>query len=147
MIRRPPRSTHCISSAASDVYKRQSTQSTWVPSTSLNKSIKRSLSLSIKVPIIWIFHLPDSNSIVSFIANNVCLQALSFLYDASFFIVLLNIRVQNQHAKLQQYIIVSQRQVVTQRKPITKRNQYAVTLQHQIYKGEQNEYQKPDQAF
>eukprot|EP00825_Cyclidium_porcatum_P032687 TRINITY_DN3489_c0_g1_i2.p2 TRINITY_DN3489_c0_g1~~TRINITY_DN3489_c0_g1_i2.p2 ORF type:complete len:102 (-),score=23.54 TRINITY_DN3489_c0_g1_i2:50-355(-) len=28
MIRRPPRSTHCISSAASDVYKRQ-TQSTW----------------------------------------------------------------------------------------------------------------------
>eukprot|EP00825_Cyclidium_porcatum_P001444 TRINITY_DN1065_c0_g1_i3.p1 TRINITY_DN1065_c0_g1~~TRINITY_DN1065_c0_g1_i3.p1 ORF type:complete len:155 (+),score=41.22 TRINITY_DN1065_c0_g1_i3:126-590(+) len=31
MIRRPPRSTHCISSAASDVYKRQvSTQSTWV---------------------------------------------------------------------------------------------------------------------
>ena len=24
MIRRPPRSTHCISSAASDVYKRQS---------------------------------------------------------------------------------------------------------------------------
>eukprot|EP00825_Cyclidium_porcatum_P004222 TRINITY_DN11964_c0_g1_i1.p2 TRINITY_DN11964_c0_g1~~TRINITY_DN11964_c0_g1_i1.p2 ORF type:complete len:108 (-),score=27.23 TRINITY_DN11964_c0_g1_i1:6-329(-) len=31
MIRRPPRSTHCISSAASDVYKRQvvSTQSTW----------------------------------------------------------------------------------------------------------------------
>jgi len=23
MIRRPPRSTHCISSAASDVYKRQ----------------------------------------------------------------------------------------------------------------------------
>eukprot|EP00825_Cyclidium_porcatum_P041993 TRINITY_DN5634_c0_g2_i2.p4 TRINITY_DN5634_c0_g2~~TRINITY_DN5634_c0_g2_i2.p4 ORF type:complete len:104 (-),score=43.28 TRINITY_DN5634_c0_g2_i2:764-1075(-) len=29
MIRRPPRSTHCISSAASDVYKRQ-TQSTWV---------------------------------------------------------------------------------------------------------------------
>eukprot|EP00825_Cyclidium_porcatum_P013920 TRINITY_DN1738_c0_g1_i1.p2 TRINITY_DN1738_c0_g1~~TRINITY_DN1738_c0_g1_i1.p2 ORF type:complete len:129 (+),score=19.97 TRINITY_DN1738_c0_g1_i1:2-388(+) len=33
MIRRPPRSTHCISSAASDVYKRQvSTQSTWVGS-------------------------------------------------------------------------------------------------------------------
>eukprot|EP00825_Cyclidium_porcatum_P012885 TRINITY_DN16744_c0_g1_i2.p2 TRINITY_DN16744_c0_g1~~TRINITY_DN16744_c0_g1_i2.p2 ORF type:complete len:201 (+),score=39.72 TRINITY_DN16744_c0_g1_i2:93-695(+) len=31
MIRQPPRSTHCISSAASDVYKRQvSTQSTWV---------------------------------------------------------------------------------------------------------------------
>eukprot|EP00825_Cyclidium_porcatum_P020809 TRINITY_DN23435_c0_g1_i1.p1 TRINITY_DN23435_c0_g1~~TRINITY_DN23435_c0_g1_i1.p1 ORF type:complete len:260 (+),score=65.72 TRINITY_DN23435_c0_g1_i1:75-854(+) len=30
MIRRPPRSTHCISSAASDVYKRQ-TQSTWDP--------------------------------------------------------------------------------------------------------------------
>eukprot|EP00825_Cyclidium_porcatum_P002740 TRINITY_DN11271_c0_g1_i1.p2 TRINITY_DN11271_c0_g1~~TRINITY_DN11271_c0_g1_i1.p2 ORF type:complete len:276 (+),score=48.89 TRINITY_DN11271_c0_g1_i1:101-928(+) len=31
MIRRPPKSTHCISSAASDVYKRQvSTQSTWV---------------------------------------------------------------------------------------------------------------------
>eukprot|EP00825_Cyclidium_porcatum_P012438 TRINITY_DN16493_c0_g1_i1.p1 TRINITY_DN16493_c0_g1~~TRINITY_DN16493_c0_g1_i1.p1 ORF type:complete len:226 (-),score=35.01 TRINITY_DN16493_c0_g1_i1:986-1663(-) len=30
MRRRPPRSTHCISSAASDVYKRQvSTQSTW----------------------------------------------------------------------------------------------------------------------
>eukprot|EP00825_Cyclidium_porcatum_P012605 TRINITY_DN16587_c0_g1_i1.p1 TRINITY_DN16587_c0_g1~~TRINITY_DN16587_c0_g1_i1.p1 ORF type:complete len:226 (-),score=58.73 TRINITY_DN16587_c0_g1_i1:118-795(-) len=30
MIRRPPRYTHCISSAASDVYKRQvSTQSTW----------------------------------------------------------------------------------------------------------------------
>eukprot|EP00825_Cyclidium_porcatum_P026785 TRINITY_DN28790_c0_g1_i1.p1 TRINITY_DN28790_c0_g1~~TRINITY_DN28790_c0_g1_i1.p1 ORF type:complete len:186 (+),score=13.83 TRINITY_DN28790_c0_g1_i1:132-689(+) len=36
MLRRPPRSTHCISSAASDVYKRQyqrrvhgSTQSTW----------------------------------------------------------------------------------------------------------------------
>eukprot|EP00825_Cyclidium_porcatum_P021879 TRINITY_DN24257_c0_g1_i1.p2 TRINITY_DN24257_c0_g1~~TRINITY_DN24257_c0_g1_i1.p2 ORF type:complete len:162 (+),score=40.90 TRINITY_DN24257_c0_g1_i1:3-488(+) len=28
MIRQPPRSTHCISSAASDVYKRQ-TQSTW----------------------------------------------------------------------------------------------------------------------
>eukprot|EP00825_Cyclidium_porcatum_P034029 TRINITY_DN35912_c0_g1_i1.p3 TRINITY_DN35912_c0_g1~~TRINITY_DN35912_c0_g1_i1.p3 ORF type:complete len:155 (+),score=5.73 TRINITY_DN35912_c0_g1_i1:42-506(+) len=27
-MRRPPRSTHCISSAASDVYKRQ-TQSTW----------------------------------------------------------------------------------------------------------------------
>ena len=25
MIRRPPRSTHCISSAASDVYKRQAT--------------------------------------------------------------------------------------------------------------------------
>eukprot|EP00825_Cyclidium_porcatum_P032782 TRINITY_DN34955_c0_g1_i1.p6 TRINITY_DN34955_c0_g1~~TRINITY_DN34955_c0_g1_i1.p6 ORF type:complete len:113 (-),score=30.16 TRINITY_DN34955_c0_g1_i1:598-936(-) len=29
-VRQPPRSTHCISSAASDVYKRQvSTQSTW----------------------------------------------------------------------------------------------------------------------
>ena len=26
MIRRPPRSTHCISSAASDVYKRQTVQ-------------------------------------------------------------------------------------------------------------------------
>ena len=32
MIRRPPRSTHCISSAASDVYKRQ-TKSSWVPLT------------------------------------------------------------------------------------------------------------------
>eukprot|EP00825_Cyclidium_porcatum_P014487 TRINITY_DN17785_c0_g1_i1.p5 TRINITY_DN17785_c0_g1~~TRINITY_DN17785_c0_g1_i1.p5 ORF type:complete len:104 (+),score=23.36 TRINITY_DN17785_c0_g1_i1:120-431(+) len=37
MIRRPPRSTHCISSAASDVYKRQvSTQSTWVCMQSLS---------------------------------------------------------------------------------------------------------------
>eukprot|EP00825_Cyclidium_porcatum_P036658 TRINITY_DN391_c0_g1_i2.p3 TRINITY_DN391_c0_g1~~TRINITY_DN391_c0_g1_i2.p3 ORF type:complete len:112 (+),score=16.90 TRINITY_DN391_c0_g1_i2:83-418(+) len=36
MIRRPPRSTHCISSAASDVYKRQvSTQSTWDTTKSL----------------------------------------------------------------------------------------------------------------
>eukprot|EP00825_Cyclidium_porcatum_P003843 TRINITY_DN11782_c0_g2_i1.p2 TRINITY_DN11782_c0_g2~~TRINITY_DN11782_c0_g2_i1.p2 ORF type:complete len:155 (-),score=29.14 TRINITY_DN11782_c0_g2_i1:35-499(-) len=31
MIRRPPRSTHCISSAASDVYKRQVHGSTWDP--------------------------------------------------------------------------------------------------------------------
>eukprot|EP00825_Cyclidium_porcatum_P003822 TRINITY_DN11773_c0_g1_i2.p1 TRINITY_DN11773_c0_g1~~TRINITY_DN11773_c0_g1_i2.p1 ORF type:complete len:164 (-),score=48.62 TRINITY_DN11773_c0_g1_i2:272-763(-) len=30
MIRRPPRSTHCISSAASDVYKRQIEQLTWL---------------------------------------------------------------------------------------------------------------------
>eukprot|EP00825_Cyclidium_porcatum_P016801 TRINITY_DN1970_c0_g1_i2.p1 TRINITY_DN1970_c0_g1~~TRINITY_DN1970_c0_g1_i2.p1 ORF type:complete len:425 (+),score=16.89 TRINITY_DN1970_c0_g1_i2:121-1395(+) len=39
MIRRPPRSTHCISSAASDVYKRQvSTQSTWEGSGTDKKS-------------------------------------------------------------------------------------------------------------
>ena len=31
MIRRPPRSTHCISSAASDVYKRQ--EQSWIPFT------------------------------------------------------------------------------------------------------------------
>eukprot|EP00825_Cyclidium_porcatum_P038577 TRINITY_DN4506_c0_g1_i1.p2 TRINITY_DN4506_c0_g1~~TRINITY_DN4506_c0_g1_i1.p2 ORF type:complete len:290 (-),score=72.76 TRINITY_DN4506_c0_g1_i1:189-1058(-) len=43
MIRRPPRSTHCISSAASDVYKRQvSTQSTWGPKK------KENIVLSIK---------------------------------------------------------------------------------------------------
>eukprot|EP00825_Cyclidium_porcatum_P021334 TRINITY_DN23824_c0_g1_i1.p1 TRINITY_DN23824_c0_g1~~TRINITY_DN23824_c0_g1_i1.p1 ORF type:complete len:166 (-),score=23.09 TRINITY_DN23824_c0_g1_i1:3-500(-) len=36
MIRGPPRSTHCISSAASDVYKRQvSTQSTWGTNTKI----------------------------------------------------------------------------------------------------------------
>eukprot|EP00825_Cyclidium_porcatum_P011868 TRINITY_DN16139_c0_g1_i2.p4 TRINITY_DN16139_c0_g1~~TRINITY_DN16139_c0_g1_i2.p4 ORF type:complete len:122 (-),score=50.07 TRINITY_DN16139_c0_g1_i2:264-629(-) len=40
MIRRPPRSTHCISSAASDVYKRQvSTQSTWEQVKEQNKQI------------------------------------------------------------------------------------------------------------
>eukprot|EP00825_Cyclidium_porcatum_P002969 TRINITY_DN11383_c0_g1_i2.p1 TRINITY_DN11383_c0_g1~~TRINITY_DN11383_c0_g1_i2.p1 ORF type:complete len:211 (+),score=45.92 TRINITY_DN11383_c0_g1_i2:89-721(+) len=37
MIRRPPRSTHCISSAASDVYKRQ-TQSTWALDNNVNRS-------------------------------------------------------------------------------------------------------------
>eukprot|EP00825_Cyclidium_porcatum_P005509 TRINITY_DN12689_c0_g1_i1.p3 TRINITY_DN12689_c0_g1~~TRINITY_DN12689_c0_g1_i1.p3 ORF type:complete len:153 (-),score=44.96 TRINITY_DN12689_c0_g1_i1:451-909(-) len=43
MIRRPPRSTHCISSAASDVYKRQvSTQSTW--ETTSDKYAIRNLS-------------------------------------------------------------------------------------------------------
>eukprot|EP00825_Cyclidium_porcatum_P047712 TRINITY_DN7808_c0_g2_i8.p1 TRINITY_DN7808_c0_g2~~TRINITY_DN7808_c0_g2_i8.p1 ORF type:complete len:248 (-),score=63.03 TRINITY_DN7808_c0_g2_i8:195-938(-) len=42
MIRRPPRSTHCISSAASDVYKRQvSTQSTW--EADIDKANKREI--------------------------------------------------------------------------------------------------------
>eukprot|EP00825_Cyclidium_porcatum_P018144 TRINITY_DN20761_c0_g1_i1.p2 TRINITY_DN20761_c0_g1~~TRINITY_DN20761_c0_g1_i1.p2 ORF type:complete len:180 (+),score=7.84 TRINITY_DN20761_c0_g1_i1:149-688(+) len=44
MIRRPPRSTHCISSAASDVYKRQvSTQSTWASMNAPNAIITRPL--------------------------------------------------------------------------------------------------------
>ena len=37
MIRRPPRSTHCISSAASDVYKRQRLVSWWVAGTVMQK--------------------------------------------------------------------------------------------------------------
>ena len=37
MIRRPPRSTHCISSAASDVYKRQSQSSPGAPPESPKK--------------------------------------------------------------------------------------------------------------
>eukprot|EP00825_Cyclidium_porcatum_P000749 TRINITY_DN1028_c0_g1_i1.p4 TRINITY_DN1028_c0_g1~~TRINITY_DN1028_c0_g1_i1.p4 ORF type:complete len:107 (-),score=23.55 TRINITY_DN1028_c0_g1_i1:573-893(-) len=46
MIRRPPRSTHCISSAASDVYKRQvSTQSTWDTPPQLDVVVKLALFL------------------------------------------------------------------------------------------------------
>eukprot|EP00825_Cyclidium_porcatum_P052553 TRINITY_DN998_c0_g3_i1.p1 TRINITY_DN998_c0_g3~~TRINITY_DN998_c0_g3_i1.p1 ORF type:complete len:405 (-),score=94.31 TRINITY_DN998_c0_g3_i1:267-1481(-) len=54
MIRRPPRSTHCISSAASDVYKRQvSTQSTWgIKIKNREKIFHKMESLGKKVPII-----------------------------------------------------------------------------------------------
>eukprot|EP00831_Metopus_contortus_P040436 TRINITY_DN31683_c0_g1_i2.p1 TRINITY_DN31683_c0_g1~~TRINITY_DN31683_c0_g1_i2.p1 ORF type:complete len:134 (-),score=46.63 TRINITY_DN31683_c0_g1_i2:160-561(-) len=45
MIRRPPRSTQGVSSAASDVYKRQvSTQSTWVANTIQKEFPKSSFS-------------------------------------------------------------------------------------------------------
>eukprot|EP00825_Cyclidium_porcatum_P024095 TRINITY_DN2662_c0_g1_i2.p1 TRINITY_DN2662_c0_g1~~TRINITY_DN2662_c0_g1_i2.p1 ORF type:complete len:135 (+),score=20.06 TRINITY_DN2662_c0_g1_i2:10-414(+) len=51
MIRRPPRSTHCISSAASDVYKRQvSTQSTWVPVGWVGSSVGRAADFNPLVP-------------------------------------------------------------------------------------------------
>eukprot|EP00826_Nyctotherus_ovalis_P028280 TRINITY_DN2235_c0_g1_i2.p1 TRINITY_DN2235_c0_g1~~TRINITY_DN2235_c0_g1_i2.p1 ORF type:complete len:103 (-),score=33.97 TRINITY_DN2235_c0_g1_i2:55-342(-) len=43
MIRRPPRSTHCISSAASDVYKRQERDN----GTNYHKSAKDETEMSI----------------------------------------------------------------------------------------------------
>eukprot|EP00831_Metopus_contortus_P047734 TRINITY_DN38644_c0_g1_i1.p2 TRINITY_DN38644_c0_g1~~TRINITY_DN38644_c0_g1_i1.p2 ORF type:complete len:131 (-),score=33.80 TRINITY_DN38644_c0_g1_i1:69-461(-) len=44
MIRRPQRSTQGVSSAASDVYKRQSTQSTWgIQNVQLNKYDKMNI--------------------------------------------------------------------------------------------------------
>eukprot|EP00825_Cyclidium_porcatum_P033906 TRINITY_DN35816_c0_g1_i2.p3 TRINITY_DN35816_c0_g1~~TRINITY_DN35816_c0_g1_i2.p3 ORF type:complete len:100 (+),score=35.64 TRINITY_DN35816_c0_g1_i2:145-444(+) len=59
MIRRPPRSTHCISSAASDVYKRQvSTQSTWEPKgqafTQSRKQLKGKPHLKNPLPLVAI---------------------------------------------------------------------------------------------
>ena len=48
MIRRPPRSTHCISSAASDVYKRQCLLRCWPPApVPENQSISQSCWLKL----------------------------------------------------------------------------------------------------
>eukprot|EP00826_Nyctotherus_ovalis_P032763 TRINITY_DN26384_c0_g2_i1.p1 TRINITY_DN26384_c0_g2~~TRINITY_DN26384_c0_g2_i1.p1 ORF type:complete len:120 (-),score=7.89 TRINITY_DN26384_c0_g2_i1:92-424(-) len=45
MIRRPPRSTHCISSAASDVYKRQAYRGRRIPVAGIDiKAARGSLS-------------------------------------------------------------------------------------------------------
>eukprot|EP00826_Nyctotherus_ovalis_P017241 TRINITY_DN15065_c0_g1_i16.p1 TRINITY_DN15065_c0_g1~~TRINITY_DN15065_c0_g1_i16.p1 ORF type:complete len:105 (+),score=19.32 TRINITY_DN15065_c0_g1_i16:25-315(+) len=49
MIRRPPRSTHCISSAASDVYKRQAYRSK--PPAAKTKEI---LTVDINLPMLYI---------------------------------------------------------------------------------------------
>eukprot|EP00825_Cyclidium_porcatum_P004966 TRINITY_DN12370_c0_g1_i3.p1 TRINITY_DN12370_c0_g1~~TRINITY_DN12370_c0_g1_i3.p1 ORF type:complete len:123 (+),score=38.28 TRINITY_DN12370_c0_g1_i3:92-460(+) len=49
MIRRPPRSTHCISSAASDVYKRQI----------LYESIIFYLPLSLQIYLFWTYPNQD----------------------------------------------------------------------------------------
>ena len=47
MIRRPPRSTHCISSAASDVYKRQNAKGLhW----SINKNTGQETRTKTKLP-------------------------------------------------------------------------------------------------
>eukprot|EP00825_Cyclidium_porcatum_P045364 TRINITY_DN6885_c0_g1_i1.p4 TRINITY_DN6885_c0_g1~~TRINITY_DN6885_c0_g1_i1.p4 ORF type:complete len:115 (-),score=39.82 TRINITY_DN6885_c0_g1_i1:84-428(-) len=56
MIRRPQRSTHCISSAASDVYKRQvSTQSTW--GRAAGQQVHRDLGKLLRRPALQEKHL------------------------------------------------------------------------------------------
>jgi len=56
MIRRPPRSTHCISSAASDVYKRQVNvylgRSAWDPYPFILLNLFLSLLAAIQAPVI-----------------------------------------------------------------------------------------------
>jgi len=49
MIRRPPRSTHCISSAASDVYKRQELHRLRVNAALVGESLLRAADLEAKV--------------------------------------------------------------------------------------------------
>eukprot|EP00826_Nyctotherus_ovalis_P016091 TRINITY_DN14634_c0_g1_i9.p1 TRINITY_DN14634_c0_g1~~TRINITY_DN14634_c0_g1_i9.p1 ORF type:complete len:110 (-),score=27.37 TRINITY_DN14634_c0_g1_i9:94-399(-) len=59
MIRRPPRSTHCISSAASDVYKRQVFQERYCPILDRRRSgLATSIILSIGImAVIVVGHL------------------------------------------------------------------------------------------
>eukprot|EP00826_Nyctotherus_ovalis_P036230 TRINITY_DN3197_c0_g4_i1.p1 TRINITY_DN3197_c0_g4~~TRINITY_DN3197_c0_g4_i1.p1 ORF type:complete len:117 (+),score=5.64 TRINITY_DN3197_c0_g4_i1:23-352(+) len=62
MIRRPPRSTHCISSAASDVYKRQTPVCTTQHALMLYKIREQSLAYYMKYSTRQLIIITDSIS-------------------------------------------------------------------------------------
>eukprot|EP00826_Nyctotherus_ovalis_P064998 TRINITY_DN9543_c0_g1_i12.p1 TRINITY_DN9543_c0_g1~~TRINITY_DN9543_c0_g1_i12.p1 ORF type:complete len:112 (-),score=16.40 TRINITY_DN9543_c0_g1_i12:151-465(-) len=71
MIRRPPRSTHCISSAASDVYKRQ-----------INSSVPKIVKwFSVYLAVFFLFNLYNMFFPVSYvnIIRRVALYKLPFI--------------------------------------------------------------------
>eukprot|EP00826_Nyctotherus_ovalis_P057641 TRINITY_DN788_c0_g3_i2.p1 TRINITY_DN788_c0_g3~~TRINITY_DN788_c0_g3_i2.p1 ORF type:complete len:112 (-),score=11.80 TRINITY_DN788_c0_g3_i2:121-432(-) len=94
MIRRPPRSTHCISSAASDVYKRQLLSLSnwvWISCEHFFKFFTDLLALHLTTELTFVlFSVDISFCIVLYLLNN----TLSFSFDLFYSFLMLKLHEQ-----------------------------------------------------
>eukprot|EP00826_Nyctotherus_ovalis_P013468 TRINITY_DN13640_c0_g2_i1.p1 TRINITY_DN13640_c0_g2~~TRINITY_DN13640_c0_g2_i1.p1 ORF type:complete len:117 (-),score=42.84 TRINITY_DN13640_c0_g2_i1:692-1021(-) len=95
MIRRPPRSTHCISSAASDVYKRQSIPCTMKYEGVINES--SNISEAIEIPIV-----EKQESEYKIVNKEISATSLSGLHSSEIEIEKLCVNKREQQKKLQE---------------------------------------------